>query len=138
METLPTTREELERKTVDYLQEQVHRVESGRSDKQRLFVIGRALWHVTSGLVDQSVLDLCTAAWDSGEEPVCMRRFVGKGKVLTALWKPDGRGYVLQSIDATTQEKTILRTSTAEIGLREDELKALFGALVKAGYIAIN
>jgi hypothetical protein len=138
MDPIPTPRQELERKTIDFLQAQVNRAETGRLEKRDLHLIGHALWHITSGLVDDTVSELCTAVAEAGKQPAMLRRFVGKGEVLIVAWNADKSGYVVQSVHAVNQTRTTIRKSDAEIGLREAELKKLFDGLSKVGYMEIN
>jgi hypothetical protein len=130
---LPTLREELERKTVDELQTLVYRAENERLDKETLGMLGHTLWTVTSGLVSREVSELCSATANSTKPRKLSRQFIGKGSVLTVTWMPDGQGYVVCVMDATTFEKK-LRPIKSEIGMREEELKKLFGTLCKSGY----
>ena len=138
MDALPTVREELERKTVEYLESQVHRADQSRLEKRDLFVIGKALWNITSGLVGNDVAELCSAVADAGKTPALTRRFVGKGKVILIAWNADGHGFVGQSINADTLQSNTFITSKAQVGEREEELKTLFGALSKSGYMEIK
>ena len=138
MDAIPTPRQELERKTVEYLEAQINRADNNRLERRDLHVIGRALWNITSGLVDDDIANLCSMTAAAGQNPRIARRYVGKGKVLIIMWTPDGQGYVVLSVDATTQIKSVLLTSKSEVGIREEELRTLFGTLSKSGYIEIN
>jgi hypothetical protein len=139
MEPIPTPRQELERKTVDFLQHAVHRAESNRLDRRELKAMGQALWTITSGLVDDDVTDLCARVSEvTGTAPM-KRHFVGRGIVRTFAWQPDKPGYVILTRSAVTGEPigeagTLRRT---EIGEREEELKRLFDTLCRSGYVEL-
>lgn len=137
MDNIPTAKEELERKTIEFLEAQVHRSESGRLAKEDLALLGRSLWTVTSGLVDAGVLDLCALVGKGARARNVFRRYVGQGKVITVAWAPDSAGFAVISINATTLEKTI-RKAPAEIGEREAQIETLIANLARAGYVEIS
>jgi len=133
----PSVQEELERKTVELLETLVHRSETHRLEKSHLSMIAKALWNVTSGLVSNEISTLCSATADMNPAVQRMtRHFVGKGKVLSIIWRPEGDGYVVLTLDATTCEKS-MRSVKSEVGLRENELDKLFAVLAKSGYTAL-
>jgi hypothetical protein len=134
----PSVSEELARKTVEQLETLVHRVERNRMTKAELAVVSKALWNITSGLVDFSISELCSTVADScGQVPI-KRHFVGKGTTVTLAWFPDRAGYVIQRRDALSGDLAGKPTARAvDVGERETELKALFNTLKKSGYVEL-
>jgi len=134
----PTTREELARKTVDFLVDEVHRAESNRLPKQVLAEVGRALWHITSGLVPEDVSELCSRTAAVGRATPMKRHFLGKGFVRTVAWYADRPGYVIANLTALDALPVGTPTKRmTEVGEREAELETLFASLRKAGYVEL-
>lgn len=134
---IPTIKAELERKAIEFLTFAAQRTDTGRMNACDLALVGKTLWSVTSGLVDDDVSKLCAQAAESDKARLMRRHFIGKGEVLTVAWMGDGVGYVVISRNATTKTRTILRQSKTEIGLREEEMKKLFAGLAKTGYVEL-
>lgn len=134
-EELPTIKEELERKTVEVLERLVFRHETHRISKDHLSNAAKTIWNITSGLVGDEIAALCSATADMATVPDRMKRhFVGKGKVLTVTWLPEGTGYAIVKRDAAIGESPVVRAIKSEVGLREAELEKLFSVLAKSGY----
>lgn len=131
---VPSVKEELERKTVDLLENLVHRSESLRLDKRTLAFVAKQLWHVTSGLVDKGISDLCGAVALECTKETLARRFVGKGTLVVVVWLPDKPGYNVVKINPTTLERTVAHSSKEDVTTRGPQLEELFAALVKSGY----
>ena len=132
-EEIPTVKAELERKTVELLENLVYRTEGKRMSQDDLNMVAGALWTVTSGLVSGDVSDLCAAAANAAKPRKLTRSFIGKGSVITVMWLPDSAGYLIVSRNATTLVKTP-KPVKAEIDERQAALTKLFGALIASGY----
>lgn len=134
----PTTKEELERKTVEHLEAMVNRHDAGRLQKRDLALIGRSLWFVTAGLVDESVTDLCSQVADAsvGDRQI-KRIFVGKGRLIAFRWVPDGPGYVINTFDLTTGLPAGTTVRGTDVGLREAEMDKLIESLRRSGMYEI-
>ena len=130
---IPTVKAELERKTVDLLMALTSRAEEGRMHKSDLAMVGRALWNITSGLVDEDVSKLCGATADSAPPRKLSRFFIGNGNVLKVIWAPDLNDYVVVSYCATTKDQKV-RPVKSEIGIREVELENLFALFLSKNY----
>lgn len=135
----PSVKDELERKTVDLLETLVHRAETHRMSQADLSLAAKTLWNVTSGLVSSEISRLCSAAAETAPASARMKRhFVGKGKVLSVVWLPDGAGYAVITTDAAQPlVNRIVRPVKSEVGMREAELSSLFTALLNSGYVEI-
>lgn len=136
----PTIAEELARKTVDYLTEQVHLAEAKRLPDNVLAEVGRALWNVTSGLVPEDVATLCTRVAESAKPAPMKRHFILNGTLRTIAWFPHKPGYVVftrgqETGYAASLAGTVKRTT--EIDHRARELETLFAGLRKAGYVEL-
>lgn len=136
IDAVPTTREELNRKTADTLVEALNRVDAGRMTKRDLGLVGKTLWSATAGLVDEQISDACSeAAMNLSAEPM-KRHFIGNGTLRTVAWFPDRAGFVVKSRDAHGKVLNVNARKT-DIGERETELETLFAALRKAGYVEL-
>lgn len=136
MDDLPTTRQELERKTVDFLEQKVHDFEAGHLDLDELQLVAKAVWSVTSGLVDNAISAMAAdAAGDVKPVPV-KKRFLGKGELLTFVWRPGTDGFAFSTTDAARLDKknVVQKTKPGELQAR---LNQLFGALRTKGYIEV-
>lgn len=137
-DTLPTMKEELERKSVEFLEHVVYRAERNLLSERELGQIGHAIWNITSGLVDDSVSDLAGLVAKTRNTAPMKRHFVGKGHVYTVLWNPAKEGYAVLKRDASTpHERQVVRKSDAQAGDREDQLKTLFDAMRTGGYVEL-
>lgn len=131
-DTIPTVREELIRKTVEFMIAATEK--PGNTDPVIAAAQAKALWTVTAGLVDGETSELLAAHADSvGRHPI-KRYFAGKGGVLVLAYMPDGNGYALQKIDPADGLARVLKASKAEVGFREQEMSDLVDGLLRAGY----
>lgn len=134
-DTIPTVREELIRKTVEFMIAASEK--PGCADPVIAAAQAKALWTVTAGLVDSETSELLAAHADSiGQQPI-KRYFAGNGNVLMLAYLPSGNGYVLKKIDPTDGSARVLKASKAEVGFREQEMSDLVDGLLRAGYRAI-
>lgn len=134
---VPDTREELIRKTVDFASRLQERIERGTVDTAIAAAQCRALWYVTSGLLDDETSGLLSLQGSSvGPGPI-KRFFAGDGKVLLLAYLPDSPGWVLQSINPTDGSRTLLKRSGADIGDREHEIVTLTAGLLARGLLAL-
>lgn len=134
-ETIPTVREELIRKTIEFM---IAAEEKGEiADKVIAAAQAKALWTVTAGLVDNETSELLASHANTlGERPV-KRYFAGKGSVLMLAHIPAGSGYVLKKINPADGLSSIVKASKSEVGFREKEMEDLVAGLLRTGYIAI-
>ena len=131
-DTIPTVREELIRKTVEFMIAATEK--PGYVEPVIAAAQAKALWTVTAGLVDSETSELLAAHADSiGQQPI-KRYLAGKGNVLMLAYLPSGNGYVLQKIDPTDASARVLKASKAEVGLREQEMADLIDGLKRTGY----
>lgn len=128
MDELPTIKAELNRKTVEFLEQKAHESESGQITKRDLGIVAQAIWTVTAGLVDHDISFLAEQLADEAAKSPIKRIFAGKGEVLTFAWKAGGNGFVLTSVDATTQTKSSVASKT-EPGELQNKLNRLFAAM---------
>lgn len=137
-EPIPSVREELERKVVDVMCDIVHKSDTHRLHALTVRQVATALWQATAGLVGDHVSTLLGAATRYAKAidlPTEGRHFVGKGKVLSVYWHPEGNGYVVVTRDpATGKGAGKPRTSPIDQTLRGPELDNLFVSLKAAGY----
>lgn len=128
MDELPTIKAELNRKTVEFLEQKAHESETGQITKNDLGIVAQAVWTVTAGLVDHDISSLAEQLADDAARSPIKRSFVGKGEVLTFAWKAGGNGFVLTSIDANTQKRSSVASKT-EPGELQNKLNRLFAAM---------
>ena len=134
-DTIPTVREELIRKTVEFMIAATEK--PGYVEPVIAAAQAKALWTVTAGLVDSETSELLAAHADSiGQQPI-KRYLAGNGNVLMLAYMPSGNGYVLKKIDPTDGSARVLKASKAEVGFREQEMSDLIDGLLRAGYRAI-
>lgn len=134
---VPDTREELIRKTVDFASRLQERIERGTVDTAIAAAQCRALWYVTSGLLDDETSGLLSLQGSSvGPGPI-KRFFAGDNKVLLLAYLPDSPGWVLQSVSPADGSRTLLKRSTADIGDREQEIATLTAGLLARGLMAL-
>lgn len=134
---LPTVKQELERKTIELLEDLTWRKSVGRLSKQAFGQIAGAVWTLTSGLVELDIAELVQMAIVDGGNTKLSRNFLGCGCLITLSWLPDSSGYALLSRDAITNERTVMRASKSEIGLREPEMEKICNALLASSYTEI-
>lgn len=132
--TLPTTREELERKVLDFVTDLAHAHELGELDPVVAAAQSKAAWSITAGLIDNELSAMLAEYSDQiGPEPVKVF-FVGTGKVLMLVYLPRGTGYALFSVDAATGARTLLKKASTEPGERAAELHTLSKTLIAKGF----
>lgn len=138
MSDTPTTKEELERKSVEFLEVMVNRHDRGELTDRELGLVGHAVWSIACGLVDESVAELAAKVSDTRNTGTLKRHFAGKGQLYSAIWNPVKPGYVLVKRDAINPSThSVVKASKAEVGEREQELHTLFSALRTGGYVEI-
>lgn len=128
MDELPTIKAELNRKTVEFLEQKANESESGQITKHDLGLVTQAVWTVTAGLVDSDISSIAQQLADGAARSPIKRSFAGKGEVLTFAWKAGGNGFVLTSIDAATLKKSSVASKT-EPGELQNKLDRLFAAM---------
>lgn len=131
-DTVPTVREELIRKTVEFMIAASEK--PGCADPVIAAAQAKALWTVTAGLVDSETSELLAAHADSIGQQSIKRYFAGNGNVLMLAYLPSGNGYVLQKIDPADGSARVLKASKAEVGFREQEMADLIDGLKRTGY----
>jgi len=135
---IPTVKEELCRKTVDVLLELESRSLDGRLAANEHKRTARVIWTLTAGLVDDETLKLCGQAADGCKDDLITLRYLGKGALIEIRYWPQKSGFVATTRNATTQERSVLIQSTAEVGLREGKILQLTEGLLKRGYVKIS
>ena len=128
MDELPTIKAELNRKTVEFLEQKAHESQSGQITKHDLGIVAQAVWTVTAGLVDDDISFLAERLADEAAKSPIKRIFAGKGEVLTFAWKAGGNGFVLTSTDATTLKRSSVASKT-EPGELQNKLNRLFAGM---------
>jgi hypothetical protein len=133
-EAIPTTVEELERKTLDLMIDLAERSEKGDIDPLVAASMCKATWLITSGLVSNDLCDqLATLADQIGPQPVRIF-FIGKGRTLRLSYMPLSSGWALQNIDSSTGVRTVLKASKSDGHERSAELAALIEGLKSSGF----
>lgn len=133
----PEVRDELIRKTVDFMTMLQWRLEKNAVDPLIAATQCRALWAVTSGLVGDDISSLLAQQADAiGPRPI-KRFFVARGKLLLLAYLPDQAGFILQSISTVDGSRTKLKSSPADAGAREAEIEALVAGLATSGFVAL-
>lgn len=134
---VPNPRDELIRKTVEFMVQLQERLDRQMIDPVVASVQCAAVWQVTAGLVDGETSELLSSQANLvGPRPV-KRYFAGHGKVLLLAYLPAGDGYVLQQISTETAERKILKRSDSQVGEREQEIATLVDLLKTQGYTPI-
>jgi len=133
-EALPTTVEELERKTIDLMVSLKIDRENGNIDPLVAASMCKAAWLITSGLVGDELCDQLAQQADAiGPQPVRIF-FTGKGRALRLSYMPRSAGWVLQSIDTTSGERATMKASKSDGHERVVELAALIEGLKSKGF----
>lgn len=135
MNELPTIKAELNRKTVEFLEQKCYESDHEQITKADLGIVAHAAWTITAGLVDNDISALAAELADRSTKTPMKRSFVGKGEVLAFVWQPGASGFALTRRNATTLEKTSTATRT-EPGEQQNTLDRLFKAL-KTQYVEI-
>lgn len=134
--TLPTTREELERKSLELLTHTAHQREVGAIERRGAFLTAHAVWTLTAGLVDQEVSDLAARLAEENQTSGWKRYFIGneptKSPLILAV--VPGRAYALIKVDPTTGQRTTLKHRQHEPGDLERQVAAVCASLVAGGY----
>ncbi len=133
---LPTTKEELERKSLELLTLTAERLQSGAMDRRGAYATAKAVWTLTAGLVDQSISQLAQQLADENPAPGWKRHFIGNEPTkspLTLIVLP-GRAYVLQKVDPATGERTTLKRREMDPGDLEVQVAAVVESLKAGGY----
>lgn len=134
-EALPTTREELERKTVEILDELSHRLHASRLTRSDFGFAAHMLWKVTAGLVDSSVSDLCQAAADMAGHDHMRQVFAGPNNVIVFSWHAHDDNFLMEVFAYGKGTKLATSRQVAcSIEDRHDRLATTFAALVAKGY----
>lgn len=136
--TLPTTRQELERKTVEFLESKVHAFEAGELDLDELQLVSKAAWSITAGLVDNSISAMAAEAAGDVKPKIVKRLFLGCGDLAQIAYRPSTDGFAFTRTNAAfLDKKTALSVPT-----RPGELMAgvarIVNGLLAAGYIEIK
>lgn len=136
---LPTTKQELERKLVDYLVWSEHHVANLRRGGTTQAVVAKALWHVCSGLVDPEILNLAAEASRNGDNEEMVMRFRQKatGQLIVVRWSSHGKNFTVTTYPPGAAE--VLPTVTVDCDLlgRPPKLKKFLASLFKADYLHI-
>lgn len=141
--SLPTQRQELDRKTLDYLIQAVHRHENNTLSVRDLSMQARAIWMVTAGLVSQEVSDYLEQVADLEREAgnEMKRIFVSPDEVtqiITIEWNLAHPGVRVTRGTPSTFTWKEIRRSDEEPGLREQVIKKTVEALELKGYQEIT
>jgi hypothetical protein len=139
-DSIPTVKEELERKLVDGLVTLANDIEIGKKTKFEAREIANALWACTAGLVDTEISNLCSdmANDSAAQRPTKSIRLLGKGRLLQILWKTERPGFTLVASDATTGVMSVLKKSSIAADVRGDAINALIDLLLRTGHVKIN
>jgi hypothetical protein len=133
--TLPTTEQELNRKTVDFLEDLHFAMSRNDIDPLVASVQCKAVWTVTAGLVDNDISGMLTeTASMLGAQPVKIF-FAGHGKLRLLAYPARGAGFVLLEIDATSNAKSVLIKSATDGNERAQALAKTIEALKAKGYV---
>jgi hypothetical protein len=133
---IPSPREELERKTVEALDELAHRLHNSRLTKEEFGFAAKLLWKVTAGLVDSSISDLCEAASAHAKASVMKQSFFSPNRIVIFLWSADKDDYVMRVRDYVGPKDLMSKVVRCSFDERHERLQKAFTALeTQGGYI---
>ena len=141
-EEQPSVKQELERKSVDFLQETLHRFETGRLNAETAVERASTVWSIVSGLVDNEVTDLAARAANDIRHKAQQRCVVlwnfADGSLVRITWATEQSDFVVAQFQrgGVNAKKA---TVDAEIGNERDtRLKATIKHMVGKGYQLIH
>lgn len=132
--TLPSTREELERKAVDLLVQVGHQYQTGVIDKRTASITNGVVWTLTAGLIDEQIVNMAAQqANEIGQAP--MRKiFLHASKPALALAVLPGQAFALNKIDQVTGQRTQVSAKRLDPGELEARVAMLTQTLLDSGY----
>lgn len=132
--TLPTTKQELDRKVLDFVEKINDDLALKSIDPAIAAAQCRAVWQVTAGLVDNELSTALSMSAEQIGQPSMKIVFTGHGKVRVLVYPPLSPGLFLLEIDPTTSQRTVLVKKSAEGSSRAAMLDAIVSDLIAKGY----
>jgi hypothetical protein len=134
--TIPTVKEELERKTLEILTFTAGQIANGAIEKRAAYVIGKAIWTLTAGLVDESVSSLAAALADENVARGFRRVFIGNEPTKSPLLMivVPGEAYLLFKIDPTDGSRSVLKHKKMPPIELEEHVAKVVESLKAGGY----
>lgn len=130
--SLPTTKQELERKAIELLEQIEHDRIAHKLTPNDVALMCGVIWTLTAGLVGEEISQLTSLAAATHKRRPVTRHFAGNGHVLVLVIGATA-GFVLQEINPTTTQRRVLKTSALDVGERELVIDALVAGLLKGG-----
>lgn len=137
MSDFPTTKQELERKSLETLEAALAKHSAGRLSSEAAVQVARTVWDVTTGLVDPSVTSLATQMCDeirhtAEHKAIYLRR--KSGQVVRIRYRTEAPGMVVRFYGNTNQDDVVKEVPCEPGQDRADKIKLTIQSLIKGGY----
>lgn len=119
MDTLPTIREELNRKACEVLIRNQEQCGSGAVPLDYAGAVSKTVWNLCAGLIDDDILSIAAQHADQIGQRSFVRNFICGGKLLQLQWNARCDGFKLVNIDLHSGERKLMKESKAQVGERE-------------------
>jgi len=131
---MPNPREDLERKTVECLDDMAYRLSKHQITMSEFSARAHLLWKVTAGLVDASISLLCESAAQMADETPMRKCLVNGNGVFEFVWTPNADGYVINVYKHGETKPFKTKSWEAPREKRAEMLESAFTALRTQGY----